>query len=204
MTEPAARDEYLAAVAQGQPAGELGKLLPAAVHERWSVKTGADPDAQALVGSTPQQTDIVTLIGQQVPTILPPDGRSGGVENTVWQVDAMLLGYGLEQDQDYHLVLGDANGNTMIAEIPDPTALAPGSFFFDQITAARQAFTDHFTLQPNARPLSEAAVAAAAFAEVSTPVSITGIGFFDFIHGQRGVAPNGVELHPVISISFPA
>jgi hypothetical protein len=31
-------------------------------------------------------------------------------------------------------------------------------------------------------------------------VSITGIGFFDRIHGQKGVAPNGIELHPVLGI----
>jgi hypothetical protein len=33
-------------------------------------------------------------------------------------------------------------------------------------------------------------------------VRVTGIGFFDFIHGQAGVAPNGIELHPVLGITF--
>jgi len=28
---------------------------------------------------------------------------------------------------------------------------------------------------------------------------VTGVLFFDKLHGQLGVAPNGVELHPVIS-----
>jgi hypothetical protein len=28
--------------------------------------------------------------------------------------------------------------------------------------------------------------------------TITGIGFFDIDHGQTGVAPNAIELHPVI------
>jgi hypothetical protein len=31
---------------------------------------------------------------------------------------------------------------------------------------------------------------------------LTGIGFFDFNHGQLGVAPNAIELHPVINIVF--
>ena len=31
-----------------------------------------------------------------------------------------------------------------------------------------------------------------------------GLGFFDFAHGQDGVAPNAIELHPVISIEFQA
>jgi hypothetical protein len=37
-----------------------------------------------------------------------------------------------------------------------------------------------------------------------TPVKarLTGVGFFDRKHGQLGVAPNGVELHPVLDIKF--
>jgi hypothetical protein len=31
-------------------------------------------------------------------------------------------------------------------------------------------------------------------------LEITGIGFFDFQHGQNGVAPNAIELHPVLSV----
>ena len=34
-------------------------------------------------------------------------------------------------------------------------------------------------------------------------VRISGVGFFDYLHGQRGVAPNGIELHPVLSVEFP-
>lgn len=33
-------------------------------------------------------------------------------------------------------------------------------------------------------------------------VTVTGVGFFDFKHGQSGVAPNAIELHPVLGISF--
>jgi hypothetical protein len=32
--------------------------------------------------------------------------------------------------------------------------------------------------------------------------TVTGVGFFDFIHGQIGVSPNGIELHPVVAIVF--
>ena len=31
--------------------------------------------------------------------------------------------------------------------------------------------------------------------------TITGVGFFDLIHGQAGVAPNGIELHPALTFS---
>jgi hypothetical protein len=34
----------------------------------------------------------------------------------------------------------------------------------------------------------------------TTKVRMIGVGFFDRLHGQTGVAPNGIELHPVLSI----
>ena len=27
---------------------------------------------------------------------------------------------------------------------------------------------------------------------------VTGVGYFDFKHGQSGVAPNAIELHPIL------
>jgi hypothetical protein len=36
-----------------------------------------------------------------------------------------------------------------------------------------------------------------------TPVRITGVGFFDRVHGQMGVSQsNGIELHPVLKVEF--
>ena len=32
-------------------------------------------------------------------------------------------------------------------------------------------------------------------------VALTGVGFFDRPHGQKGLAPNGIELHPLLSIA---
>jgi hypothetical protein len=32
--------------------------------------------------------------------------------------------------------------------------------------------------------------------------TITGVGFFDYAHGQTGAAPNIIELHPVLDITF--
>src|SRR5262249_8568325 len=34
---------------------------------------------------------------------------------------------------------------------------------------------------------------------VCARASVTGVAFFDFRHGQTGVAPNGIELHPILS-----
>jgi hypothetical protein len=36
------------------------------------------------------------------------------------------------------------------------------------------------------------------FTRLQGTATIDGVGFFDFLHGQRGVAPNGIELHPAL------
>jgi hypothetical protein len=210
-------NEYLATAKRAtiQTAGGA-KALTAAVHQRWSVKTGADADAGNLVGQTPVTTTVAAMRALAVPAVLPPNGRSQGTEETVWELSATLTGYKHESDGDYHLVIADDQGNTMIAEIPDPAALAPGSFFAAQIAAARQAFDEQFGLHeaaraPAAPAAPDAAPAAAEFSlaamapaltRVTESVTLQGLGFFDFAHGQDGVAPNAIELHPVISIEF--
>lgn len=34
----------------------------------------------------------------------------------------------------------------------------------------------------------------------NTVIELVGVGFFDFLHDQRGHAPNGIELHPVFQV----
>ena len=31
--------------------------------------------------------------------------------------------------------------------------------------------------------------------------SVTGVAFFDFNHNQTGVAPNAIELHPILAFN---
>jgi hypothetical protein len=193
------------------------EMLLAAVHERWAVKTAADADAAALTGQTPTPTAIADLRALPVPAVLPLDGRSDGAEKTVWQLTATLQAYHREADGDYHLVIADDQGSTMIAEIPNPGDITAPSFFAAQITNARAAFDSHFqitedisasTPPASAAPAGPVALAAAvpdreaAFQQVSVSVTLTGLGYFDFNHGQAGVAPNAIELHPVIDIVF--
>ena len=40
-----------------------------------------------------------------------------------------------------------------------------------------------------------------SFTQLHGTATITGVGFFDFKHGQTGVAPNAIELHPVVGFS---
>jgi hypothetical protein len=87
------------------------------------------------------------------------------------------------------MVFSDGAGRTMIAEIPAPGCIGPGSPFAAGIAHARAQFDARFT-------------ATNSFQSTSVPVQITGVGFFDYFEGQEGIAPNGIELHPVIDIIF--
>lgn len=124
-----------------------------------------------------------------MPSIVPPSNRISPWETTIWTVTATLVQYKREADSDYHFVLLDEFGNTMIAEIPSPDCLPETAPFISEIRTARQQFDSRFQ-------------ASRTFATANVRVQVSGIGMFDFIHGQTGVAPNGIELHPVLDIQF--
>jgi len=153
--------------------------------ERQTVKTGEDPDADK-VNQTVVKTTIAELDALGAPVM--PTARVAPVEETVYQLTATLLGFKQESDSDYHLVLKDASGQTMIVEIPAPNCVTGGPFK-GPIGIARSAFDARF--HPGR-----------GFQSASVMVTITGVGFFDRIHGQTGVAPNGIELHPVLTVAF--
>ena len=157
--------------------------------ERWSVKTGTDPDAGLINLSSPTATTIANLSGIATPNTLPDNQRVQPTEATLWVLNATLTKFVLAYDSDYHMVLTDAAGRTMIAEIPSPNCVGPGSPLAAGIAHARAQFDAMFT-------------ATTAFQTVNIPVQITGVGFFDYLEGQEGLAPNGIELHPIIDILF--
>jgi hypothetical protein len=157
--------------------------------QRWQVKTGTDSDAGSVNLNLSTPGTIANLTALATPSSIPPTSRIQPTETTVWSLNATLTEFKLEGDSDIHLVLVDENGNSMIAEIPDPSCVGPGSSFASGISNARSQFTSQFTPSPS-------------FQTVSVPVQLKGIGMFDFMHGQTGVAPNGIELHPVLDIVF--
>eukprot|EP00455_Lapot_gusevi_P052172 TRINITY_DN7920_c0_g1_i11.p1 TRINITY_DN7920_c0_g1~~TRINITY_DN7920_c0_g1_i11.p1 ORF type:complete len:183 (+),score=56.49 TRINITY_DN7920_c0_g1_i11:106-654(+) len=136
-------------------------------------------------------TTITKLRSLAAPNKIPLNNRVAPTETTIWGLNVTMTAYKHEDDDDYHLVLQDSRGNTMIAEIPAPSCVSPGSPFKSHVTYARSQFDAVFN-------------ATSKFKTTNQPVVIKGIGFFDFIHGQKGVAPNGIELHPVIDIEFPS
>ncbi len=159
--------------------------------ERWSVKTGTDQDVSQVNLSSRVSTTIQSLASLATPKSIPSNKRINSTEKTVWVVNATLVKFIHAYDSDYHMVIKDSAGRTMIAEIPDPNCVASGSPFASGIAHARQQFDARFT-------------ASDEFQTVSVPVTVTGVGFFDYKEGQEGIAPNGIELHPILDIVFNA
>jgi hypothetical protein len=88
--------------------------------------------------------------------------------------------------------------HSFIAEIVDPNcvggrdgAVTSSSRFAQELATVRAAFQQQFTNISGGWNHSG-----------GIPVRITGVGFFDRPHGQTGRAPNGIELHPVLDITF--
>jgi hypothetical protein len=157
--------------------------------ERWTVKTGTDVDAGKVDLSHPKHSIVADLVSLVPPHPLPVSTRFAPTENTVFTVNAILREYKLESDSDYHLILEDESGNTMVAEIPSPDCVGPTSPFSAEIASARAKFDAYLP-------------ATSTLHQVNMPVQVTGVGFFDFFHGQTGIAPNAIELHPVLDIVF--
>jgi hypothetical protein len=188
--------------------------------ERWPVKTGTDRDVSRVDLDNPQTVtinDLHQLHGGRAfaRSTLRNRGRIriAPDELRTFTLDATLIAYkregGPSGDSDYHLVLEDdsclrGRRCTVVVEIPlaDCVETAGGAGenrrqIRERITRARRDF-DEFVARDKPRNLN----IERRFRVTSTPVRVTGIGFFDFDHGQRGRAPNIFEIHPVLSISF--
>jgi len=159
--------------------------------ERWAVKTGTDADRALINLNSTTNSTIAALTALAAPSTLPSNNRVAPTETTVYRVTATLTEFKLEADSDYHLVLADTSGHTMIAEIPDPACVGSTSPLASSVTKARGEFDAKYAVTTS-------------FKTANVPVTITGVGFFDFLHGQTGVAPNGIELHSVLDVQFGA
>lgn len=158
-------------------------------EERWPVKTLQDPAGKSLNLNKVTKTTVPRL--RALPVSRGPGGsRGSGVESTVYEVTARLVSAKVEEDSDIHLVIrGLTSSGTMIVEFPLAPSCTPNA------TAGAKA------RMKNARNAFVAACGmpgSSSFTTLTGKATIRGVGFFDFLHGQTGVAPNGIELHPVL------
>jgi hypothetical protein len=167
----------------------VSSLHAACGVERWSVKTGTDPQAPSVVLGSYVSSTIYNFHQSVRPASLPSNGRVSPRETTQYRLSATLTKYVRESDSDYHLVIQDSAGRTMIVELPASNCVGVGSPFGPGISHARSQFDARFT-------------ATTSMKTTNTAVTLKGVGFWDFLHGQTGVAPNGIEVHPVLDITF--
>jgi hypothetical protein len=167
---------------------QLSLALSACGTERWTVKTATDDDRHH-VATTPRDVSIRYLRNRHTPAYKPPTGRVAPVELTTYRVHARLVEYVREADGDYHLVLADRHGRTMVAEIPNPSCVAKISPVKAAIRSARAHMDARLSVTTG-------------FKATNRRVVVRGIGFFDYFHGQTGMAPDDLELHPVTALRF--
>jgi hypothetical protein len=167
---------------------QLRLALSACGTERWTVKTATDDDRHR-VNTTAKDVSIRYLRNRTTPSYRPQTNRDAPVELTTYRVHARLVDYVREADGDDHLVLEDKAGRTIIAEIPDPACVAHISPVKTAIRTARTAMNSRFSVTSD-------------FKTTNQRVVVRGIGFFDYFHGQTGMAPNDLELHPVTALHF--
>jgi hypothetical protein len=149
-------------------------------YDRWPVKIMRDGDANRVQRS-PVSTTINELARIPIPEIpYPRDRRIAPQELTVYRIRGIIEHIAVEDDRDWHIIIRDPDqpSASMIVEIPDPQCVED-SALKARLVEARRALHS---------------VPRLGLAEVE------GVGFFDFIHTQRGAAKNGFELHPVLSI----
>lgn len=65
-------------------------------------------------------------------------------------------------------------------------------------------FLQQIAQQAQAADTGADAAGAEVFAAAIAPkrAKITGVGFFDRLHGQTGVAATGIELHPILDLEW--
>lgn len=132
--------------------------------ERWTVKTLQDRPT-LLPART---TTVHYLVTRPAPTNLPATRLP--FERHIFTVTAAVVLVRPEADSDLHVVLSSGN-DEMIAEAPSPSCDSRAlPLRRRQMTAARS----HVQLCARAR--------------------VTGVAFFDFDHGQTGVASNAIEF----------
>jgi hypothetical protein len=140
--------------------------------ERWTVKTLQD--RPVLIPA--QRTTIAYLTSRTPPPSLP-DARLP-FERHVFTVTGAVVLIRHEADDDYHVVLSDGR-RTMITESPAPTC------------------------DTRAFPKRQAQMLAARQAlRLCSRARVTGVAFFDFEHGQTGVAPNANRPGVVVLLEF--
>src|SRR5712691_9589533 len=139
--------------------------------ERWTKKTLQD--RPELIRA--QATTVAHLDSLPRPSSLPPTRLQ--FEHHIFSIAAAVTLDRPEADMDLHLVLQSGESH-MIAEAPSPACTTLATPY------RRRQMKD-----------------ARSVVRVCARARVVGVAFFDFKHGQTGVAPNAIELHPILGFA---
>lgn len=156
--------------------------------ERQTVKTLQDQGA-GRVDFTPTPATVEELRALDTPGTGQHKQRLPG-EFTTYRLKVRVRSFKFEDDSDIHLVVSSTTDSTktMIVELPNPACTSQAG----PKNRRRMADARAKLIRSCGRPGEQ------RFTRLRGTATITGVAFFDVLHGQRGVAPNGIELHPVL------
>jgi hypothetical protein len=160
---------------------------------RTEVKSLRDPTAAGIQFDPPIDTTISALNAVPPHCGLTGNRRVRDEELRVYRIEGTIIRVKREHDHDIHIVLADKTNpkEHIIVESGDPDfGRNVASPYRDRLAAARRMMDALVS-----------ASAAEAFADLNgTIVRVTGIGFFDVNHLQKGRSRSCIELHPILTI----
>lgn len=169
-------------------------------QERWDVKTLTDSRAAGVLDTSRPVT--ITQLAHLKPPASVADNAARGVGPEEWntyRVAGYVRGYNLETDGDYEVLLSDSpKGKALLGvEIVKPEYVGK--------TAAQSLVAKFRSVRKQFEKIVQVKRPKIAYTWLKHPVkvAVTGVGFWDDRHGQRGL-PNGFELHPVTKIEVAA
>lgn len=184
----------LASVAAARPAPKPQPAARAATCGvfRWNVKTLSDY-WKRKVNYTPLVRSVGFLRNLNGPELLHSDTPRilDSPEVRTYKLHVDLHEATIEADRDIHLVVSAPAHpfRTLIVEFPSTSCKgAAGSYKKARLAASRAAVLNDC-----------GSISSSSFTKLKGSATITGVGYFDTIHGQTGHAPNGIEIHPVLS-----
>jgi hypothetical protein len=155
----------------------------------WRLKTFSDAQ-RAKVDLAPQPTTIGAIREREGPG-RPPTRRATAFQLHTWEVPAQITSFKLEATGAIRLVLYD-NGAYLNAVIPAPSCLSTRTRDRAEMIATWQAF------------VAKCGKGSATWQSLGAIFFVRGLGFWSQKRPLRGAAPNGAELHPVMSLRLVA
>jgi hypothetical protein len=159
--------------------------------ERWPVKTLTDKDTVKINFANVIKSTVHKQCKMKRPSKVYGMPRLAS-ERKVYEIEAYVVEYKKEDDHDYHIVIQDLiTGEDMIAEVIDPECPGISSTSrYKDFKKVRDWFTTEF------KPTE-------SFKNTLVKVKLTGVGFFDHVHGKlRGHADNYREIHPILKMEY--